>query len=177
MLQDQLGKLFTLSQRALCPGWVLQVVEYQQLCAWCDLFLDGVHVQLEVFFPLNVAVWYGLAALELNLGLVNRIARIGVKHLVTRVHQGQKEFIDSWLAPWLDGYVLHAVADAAGGADVSGQGLAQLWDAGVRAVAGLPVLHGLYGSLDDVGRRDYVHVTQVKRIHFVALSSEGSGLS
>ena len=125
---------------------------------------------------LEVAVRHGDAAVELDLGLVDGVARVRVQHLVARVHQGQHELADDGLAPRLDGDVLRAVAEAVRGAHVGGDSRPQRRDTGVRAVAGLAVLDRLERRLHDVARCRDVHVTQVERVHLVALGGEGGRL-
>ena len=57
---------------------------------------------------LDVAVGQRHAAVELDLALVDRVARVGVEHLVAGVHEGEDELADHRLAAGLDGDVLRA---------------------------------------------------------------------
>ena len=54
------------------------------------------------------AVGYCLGAEELDLGLVDRKAGVGVEHLVAGVHQAKEELLDDGLAAGLHGNVFGA---------------------------------------------------------------------
>ena len=68
------------------------------------------------------------------------------------------------------------VVEAARAADVRGQGLAQLRDAGVGAVGGLAVADRRERRLDDVLGRRQVEVAEVERIDRLALGGQRRGL-
>jgi hypothetical protein len=77
-------------------------------------------------------------------------------------------FPPGWMAT-----LFHGVVGAVGGVDVRGQGLSELGDARVGAIAGLARQHVLVGRGDDVVRGADVHVAQMKRVDLVALGREG----
>ena len=90
--------------------------------------------------------------MELELGPVDRIARIGIKHCIPGIHQGKEKFTDRGFATRLDGNVFHAVVRAVGSTYVSSQRITELRNTCVWAITGLPVLHCFDGCLDYVVR-------------------------
>ncbi len=109
VLDGQLGQARELGRRALGAHRVLQVVQHEQPGARRDGGLEGLEVDGEAAFALEVAVGHGDAAVKLDLRLVDRVARVRVEHLVARVHERQDELADHRLAARFDGDVLGGV--------------------------------------------------------------------
>ena len=85
------------------------------------------------------AVGHRNAPVELDLRLVDRVARVRVEDLVPGVHEGEDELADDGLAAGLDGDVLERIAVGVRAVQVFRESCAQLGNAGVRAVARLAV--------------------------------------
>ena len=90
--------------------------------------------------------------MKLDLRLIDRITGVGIEHLISGVHQGQKELADGGFAARLDGDVFHAVVNTPGCTHVSGQCLPQLRHAGVGTITRFAVAHGSDGGLHNIGR-------------------------
>ena len=98
---------------------------------------------------LAVAVRQRHPAVELDLGLVDRVARVRIEDLVAGVHQGEEELADHGLAAGLDGDVLRLVEPCE--APTSAARPREARDAGVGAVAGLAVAMALNAASTMLG--------------------------
>ena len=110
-----------------------------------------------------------------HLAVVDRIAGVRIQHFVAGVHHGLDELRDDGLASRLHDDVRRREAKPATRTDVVGERLAQLRNAGRRAVAGLAVGDRLVHRLDDVLRGGDVQVTEVERKDAVALRAPFGG--
>ena len=84
-----------------------------------DGALDGLEVEQEVLAAGHEAVGHGLAAVELDLRLVDREAGVGIEDLVAGVHQAEQELLDHRLAAGLDGDVLRRSTTCRGSRETS----------------------------------------------------------
>jgi len=170
------GDVFEFLAARFGAGGILEVVEDEEARAGRDMFLQVVEAHLEVALPLAEAVGHRAPAPELDLRLVEGIARAGVERLVARLQERLEELVDHRLAAGLDGDVLGGVARPVRAVDLLGEFCAQFRDAGRRAVAGLSRVDGAQCGLDDVARRGQVHVAQVEGVHRFALRLAGGRL-
>ena len=170
--EGDVGEPLQLPGGALSRRGVVQVVQDEDARARRDAPLDRVDVDGVAVAGVDVPVGHGDAAHELDERAVDGEAGVGVEHLVAHVHGGHEELADHRLAARLHRHVVGGVGDAAGGADVGRQRLAQRRDAGVGAVRGLAVADGPLHGLDDrLGRGD-VEVAQVERVDRPPLGGE-----
>ena len=76
--------------------------------------LDGRDVDFVIGFSFAVGIGEGFAAVEFDLRFVDGVSRIGIKHLVAGIHQGQDEFADGGFPAGLDDDVVEGCIGSRG---------------------------------------------------------------
>ena len=176
ILEGQPGEFLHFLLRGGGSRRILVVVVDQNPGAVADPFADGFHIQDEMVLRLFIPVRHSHSAVKFDLRFIDGISRIRVKDLVSRIHSRQDELADGGLSAGLDGNVFSRQGNLVAPAHILGQGLPQFGNAGGGAVAGFPFSHGLNGGIHDNGRRDEVHVAEVKRIDLLPLAGQIGGL-
>src|SRR5213592_3813369 len=112
----------------------------------------------------------------MNQRFINGEARIGINDLIPFFNQGHKSEENSWFSTRDNNHFLARAWDSARVSNVFSNGFAQLGKAGRRSIVSPAGLYGLYASLDHVGGRIKVRLTDFQMDDFLTLGFQLAGL-